>query len=213
MAVIPTYFQGVVTPGDPGQQGTLSYVPCNRGAAGSFRMYTEQDLCQLLAPVLDLLRASLKENQQRRKCSDMRHEQDQVEHYDKTWIAPLTESIKTVESLVGTNTCSHCDCTGDVHSIDGEWRGHCEACQPNKRWVENVEYLLKQCPHTIRVREGGGPESLLDSLIVTFMLMESRLAGLSVSAEDMEMITDRGDQAKYSAEAMELQEKRYKQRR
>lgn len=193
MVVIPTYVQGVVTPGDPGQRGTLSYVPCNRGAAGSFRMYTEQDLCQLLAPALDLLRANLEENELRQKFVRSEGHQDLVDEYENKWIGPLNESIKTIEKLVGTNTCSHCDCTGDVHSIDGEWRGQCEACQPNKRWVENVEYLLKQCPYTIRVREGGGPESLLDSLIVTFMLMESRLAGLSVSAEDMEMITDRAD--------------------
>lgn len=44
-------------------------------------------------------------------------------------------------------------------------------------WRENVEYLLKRCPHTIRVCEGGGPESLLDSLIVTFMKMEMIIEG------------------------------------
>lgn len=44
-------------------------------------------------------------------------------------------------------------------------------------WRENVEYLLKRCPHTIRVHEGGGPESLLNSLIVTFMKMEMIIEG------------------------------------
>jgi len=24
--------------------------------------------------------------------------------------------------------CSYCDGTGDVHSHDGEWRGHCSSC-------------------------------------------------------------------------------------
>lgn len=39
-------------------------------------------------------------------------------------------------------------------------------------WRENVEYLLKRCPYTLRSREGGGMESLVDSLILTFMRME-----------------------------------------
>lgn len=43
------------------------------------------------------------------------------------------------------------------------------------QWIENVEYLLKRCPHTIRSREGGGPENLLHSLIITFMGMEIKL--------------------------------------
>ncbi len=42
-------------------------------------------------------------------------------------------------------------------------------------WVENAEYLLKHCPFTIRVREGGGPENLLSSLVVTFQGMQRRL--------------------------------------
>lgn len=42
-------------------------------------------------------------------------------------------------------------------------------------WVENAQYLLERCKYTIRVREGGGPESLLDSLVVTFMNMERLL--------------------------------------
>lgn len=43
-------------------------------------------------------------------------------------------------------------------------------------WEENARYLLGRCKHTIRAREGGGPESLLDSLILTFTKMESLLA-------------------------------------
>lgn len=42
-------------------------------------------------------------------------------------------------------------------------------------WTENVEYLLKNCPYTIRVREGGGPEDLLSSLVVTFQHMQHLL--------------------------------------
>jgi hypothetical protein len=42
-------------------------------------------------------------------------------------------------------------------------------------WEDNAKYLLDRCPHTIRVREGNGPEDLLSSLIVTFMMMERML--------------------------------------
>ena len=28
--------------------------------------------------------------------------------------------------------CEYCDDTGDVHSIDGEWRGECTVCDANK---------------------------------------------------------------------------------
>jgi hypothetical protein len=41
-------------------------------------------------------------------------------------------------------------------------------------WRENIEVMLKNSRHTIRVKEGGGPESLLDSLILTFMRLEDR---------------------------------------
>lgn len=45
-------------------------------------------------------------------------------------------------------------------------------------WEENVEYLLSRCPYTVRVREGGGPENMIDSLICTFMKMEMEIAKL-----------------------------------
>lgn len=44
-----------------------------------------------------------------------------------------------------------------------------------KVWRENIDYMLRRCPYTVRVREGGGPESLLDSLLVTFMKMQKEL--------------------------------------
>ena len=50
-------------------------------------------------------------------------------------------------------------------------------------WVEGVthgeesaSYLRDRCKHSIRVREGGGPENLPSSLIATFMGMEQKLA-------------------------------------
>lgn len=42
-------------------------------------------------------------------------------------------------------------------------------------WVANVKYLLDNCPHTIRMLEGGGPENLLSSLCVTFLNMQHKL--------------------------------------
>lgn len=42
-------------------------------------------------------------------------------------------------------------------------------------WVANATYLLEKCPYTIRVREGGGPEDLIASLVVTFKNMEYKL--------------------------------------
>lgn len=46
---------------------------------------------------------------------------------------------------------------------------------PSHGYEPNVKYLLENCPHTIRVREGGGPESIVESLIVTFTKMQHQL--------------------------------------
>jgi hypothetical protein len=43
-------------------------------------------------------------------------------------------------------------------------------------WEANARCLLDRSPHAIRVCEGGGPEDLLKSLVVTFMAMEQKLA-------------------------------------
>lgn len=51
-----------------------------------------------------------------------------------------------------------------------------EAEKADAAWKENAEYLLASCPHTIRAREGGGPEVLLHSLVLTFMSMQRQLA-------------------------------------
>jgi len=42
-------------------------------------------------------------------------------------------------------------------------------------WIANAEYLLNNCPYTIRMREGGGPENVLSSLVVTFLGMQHRV--------------------------------------
>lgn len=35
---------------------------------------------------------------------------------------------KMAEAALDVPNCEHCDGTGDVHSIDGEWRGRCHCC-------------------------------------------------------------------------------------
>ncbi|MBT9493884.1 MAG: hypothetical protein IV107_16415 [Paucibacter sp.] len=42
-------------------------------------------------------------------------------------------------------------------------------------WEENVSHLLDRCPYTVRQREGGGPECLISTLVVTFTGMQMRL--------------------------------------
>ncbi len=42
-------------------------------------------------------------------------------------------------------------------------------------WEENVSLLLDRCPYTVRQREGGGPECLISTLVVTFTGMQMRL--------------------------------------
>lgn len=48
----------------------------------------------------------------------------------------------------------------------------------DERWKVNVRDLLDRCKHAIRVCEGGGPESLLLSLVVTFQKMQAEIERL-----------------------------------
>lgn len=41
-----------------------------------------------------------------------------------------------------------------------------------EEWEENARYLLARCPHSIRMRPGGGQEMLMESLIATFIKLE-----------------------------------------
>jgi hypothetical protein len=52
----------------------------------------------------------------------------------------------------------------------------CQPCKELDDYEANARYLLDRCPHTIRVREGGGPEDLMQSLVVTFRAMEQKSA-------------------------------------
>ncbi len=45
-------------------------------------------------------------------------------------------------------SCPYCDGTGDVHSIDGEWRGVCKPCVEAKdRLVDAAPDLLEALIH------------------------------------------------------------------
>jgi len=50
-------------------------------------------------------------------------------------------------------------------------------------WETNARFLLDHCPHAVRVREGGGPEDLLSSLVVTFQKMQGHLASAQQPAQ------------------------------
>lgn len=152
----------------------LSYEVCNRSDAGAIGVFARETIKDQLTEPLEQLTNYLDHFKgQRQLCADDDN-QHMVDSLDEQ-IEPLKEAITKVESLMGTTRCSSCDCTGDVVSIVGDWYGECPYCKPNKLWAENVEYLLSKCKHTIRVREGGGPETLLDSLIVTFINMQTKL--------------------------------------
>jgi hypothetical protein len=52
---------------------------------------------------------------------------------------------------------------------------NCIEVRKKNGWVDNVEMLLSGCPYTIRAREGGGPENLILSLVLTFSAMQKKL--------------------------------------
>lgn len=43
-------------------------------------------------------------------------------------------------------------------------------------WEANFRYLLERCPHTLRSRQGGGAENLMESAVLTFTRMEHALS-------------------------------------
>lgn len=46
---------------------------------------------------------------------------------------------------------------------------------PDRGWIPNAQYLLDHSPYAVRVREGGGPECLVSSLVATFLKMQHQL--------------------------------------
>ena len=103
--------------------------------------------------------------------------------------APIPQH-PAAEGASGETLAVVCNC----HLSPNAWR-HCPH-EPHRNqlhpiptadadgWEENVGYLLGRCKHTIRVREGGGPESLLDSLVVTFIGMEQKLQAANVACTE-----------------------------
>lgn len=47
------------------------------------------------------------------------------------WLVRMAEQQAT-EPVV-QKRCHLCDCTGDIHSADGEWRGECPYCKPTQQ--------------------------------------------------------------------------------
>jgi uncharacterized paraquat-inducible protein A len=45
------------------------------------------------------------------------------------FVARMRKALAKADSL---KRCEYCDGTGDVHSIDGEWRGECTECDASK---------------------------------------------------------------------------------
>lgn len=56
-------------------------------------------------------------------------------------IGLLIEPLRTALAQQGERRCTYCDGTGDVHGIDGEWRGTCPcAAAPAPQAQESAEW-------------------------------------------------------------------------
>lgn len=54
-----------------------------------------------------------------------------VARVDAALDSPL--SAQAAPKVLDEQRCEYCDGTGDVHSIDGQWRGECTACKPEAK--------------------------------------------------------------------------------
>lgn len=65
---------------------------------------------------------------------------EQIESVVSTWFDYPAESPhdfvgrmrRALDKAASFARCEYCDGTGDVHSIDGEWRGICTECNMGK---------------------------------------------------------------------------------
>lgn len=80
------------------------------------------------------------------------------------------ERLKATLSQPATKRCEYCDGTGDVHSIDGEWRGVCTECHPASARV---------------VSDGD-----VDTACAAFAMKRGRTWPQSYSAEDRDGLRD-----------------------
>ena len=108
----------------------------------------------------------------------------------------MGEAIALIRKLSGSHgePCQHCDDTGDVHGVDGEWRGVC-SCPAGKRMVSNnflriaieayddvfdgfpesreaamraaleAVYAVQDCPAQTHPATGSGGDDQRDSLV------------------------------------------------
>ncbi|HET8687642.1 MAG TPA: hypothetical protein VFM18_13405 [Methanosarcina sp.] len=57
-------------------------------------------------------------------------------------------------------SCSLCDCTGDIHDATGEWRGTCPYCSPDlKPLVDALKDCLESVQWRIRAHEAHSFET------------------------------------------------------
>lgn len=56
----------------------------------------------------------------------------------------MNQKTQIEPSLNTENYCPYCNGTGDIHSIDGEWRGQCTECKPKS--LRDSEELLMVLP-------------------------------------------------------------------
>ncbi|MFM0503911.1 hypothetical protein [Paraburkholderia caffeinilytica] len=71
---------------------------------------------------------------------------EQIESVVSAWFDYTAESRgdfvgrmrKALERAEAFRHCQYCDGTGDVHSIDGEWRGECTECGASKLGEKTV---------------------------------------------------------------------------
>lgn len=63
----------------------------------------------------------------------------------RAWQAALSQQGEVVKSR-----CPYCDDTGDVHSIDGEWRGECDCGAAEFKRLHEIAYRDEAKSITVR---------------------------------------------------------------
>lgn len=97
------------------------------------------------------------------------HSDDQIYEFASARVKAALASNKAV-----VPRCQYCDGTGDVHSIDGEWRGECTECdasnkaaaaQPSR--AEVLEEAALICDKNAERLYGGITDNARIALVIT----------------------------------------------
>ena len=131
----------------------------------------------------------------------------------------MGEAIALIRKLSGSHgePCQHCDDTGDVHGVDGEWRGVC-SCPAGKRMVSNnflriaietyddvfdgfpesreaamraaleAVYAVQDCPAQTRPAPAGGDAGGGDTKRLNWLALNPRGAKIVVDGETKDCI-------------------------